>query len=236
MFDNISAHAFYVGQKIKARDPSITSHTFYNATITEVKHNAIKVKYDQYIADKYDKWIQKNQYNDYIKTKAKPALVSNNKSKNIEDTTSIFYVGQAKPIGDNDADNKSKFYVGQKIKAIDPSTSNMTFYDAKIKTIEYNRVKVKYDKWADDTYDQWIQKNHYDDYIKTKSKPTVKKKKKKIKKIKINDAKMFDNISAHAFYVGQKIQARDPSIPIHTFYNATITEVKHNAIKVKYDQ
>eukprot|EP01084_Bolivina_argentea_P013075 24485_1 len=101
---------------------------------------------------------------------------------------------------------QSTFYVGQKIEARDPSFPQYRFCNATITEVKHNEIKVKYDKWVDDTYDQWIQKDDYD-YIKrkTKSKPPVKKKNKKKKTIKINDAKMFDNISAQsAFYVGQK--------------------------------
>eukprot|EP01084_Bolivina_argentea_P044591 82042_1 len=44
--------------------------------------------------------------------------------------------------------DKTKIHVGQKVKAL--------YYDASITEVEHDKVKIKYDKWPNDKYDQWI--------------------------------------------------------------------------------
>eukprot|EP01084_Bolivina_argentea_P132494 233819_1 len=122
--------------------------------------------------------------------------------------------------------NKSKFYVGQKVKSKDPSYPTQTaHYNATIVKVEPDRVKVKYDNYPDDRYDQWINDHLYDDYIKIKAN---------------NNGNINDNIYGNAkqstkFYVNQAVKARDPKFAKIKFYDAKITEVNYDMVNVKYD-
>eukprot|EP01084_Bolivina_argentea_P132498 233827_1 len=132
-------------------------------------------------------------------------------------------------IGMNTTSNKSPFSIGQKIKAKDPSVSGgKMFYDAKVTEVKYDRVKVRYNKWPTNSYDQWIHKNQYNAYIKievndvqmsnhtTKASDTSH----------TNDTNMIPNDKTQ-FVFNQSVKARNPADKSNpTFYDATIKEVK----------